>query len=199
MRERPILFSGEMVRAILAGAKTQTRRIVKGDADEWLGANMSPSFVAAPSNGLCPYGYVGDRLWVKETFSARGVFEQSGRIAYRASCENGREPHGLPWTPSIFMKRAASRITLELTAVRVERLNDITEMDAEAEGVEKNEGLNPWTPEDGWLKYPLDENLEDFPAFTAKESYRTLWESINGAGSWASNPWVWVLSFRRLT
>lgn len=141
---------------------------------------------------LSPYGQPGDRLWVRETW---GIYDGEGmpcncagipkelpagyHVCYPADDDSGTVREVFRWLPSIHMPRWASRITLEVVSVRVERLQDISEADAMAEGVEKNVGDAPWRPEDGWLKYPLDEHLEDFPAFTARESYRTLWDSIN--------------------
>ncbi len=211
-KERPILFSGPMVRAILEERKTQTRRVVKGRvALEWLAPGMfSPEFVANSKNHLCPYGQPGDRLWVRETFTLetnRGLSDESvypppfndGRPVRRFP-ENGesglywQQPHyratdptpdlmyedyytedpNCKWTPSIHMPRWASRILLEVTGVSVERLQEISEDDAFAEGISGGD----------WLGDPVG-------------TYRSLWESINGSGSWESNPWVWVVEFRR--
>ncbi len=198
-KERPILFSGEMVRAILEGRKTQTRRVCK--PEHFNGSEMPSDHAmenAIRFGAKCPYGQVGDRLWVKETFGLHDN-RQPTIVYYRADNELKYESDG-PWTPSIFMRREYSRITLEIVSVRVERLNEISEADAAAEGVERNASVidGSWSPEDGYIKYPIDENLEDFPAWTAVESYQTLWESINGAGSWAANPWVWVIEFKRV-
>jgi hypothetical protein len=122
----------------------------------------------------CPYGEPGARLWVRETFTAHGAFGTDGRIAYRADASGGKEPHGLNWKPSIFMPRKASRITLEIVGVRVERLQDISERDAIAEGVERDAMCGPCS----W--------------------YQMIWEKINGKGSWAKNSFVWVLEFKRI-
>lgn len=206
MRERPILFSGPMVRAILDGRKTQTRRVVKPqfppDVDE---VSERPALdpvlkcvVSGHSgewedcHGLdevrrCPYGQPGDRMWVKETYSAHGAFGDLGRKFYRADIADGKEPNGMHWRPSIFMSRSASRITLEVVSVRVECLNDISEADAKAEGV--IDRGNYWLP---------SEELNE-PCSFAYGAYRTLWESINGPGSWAANPWVWVVTFKRVS
>jgi hypothetical protein len=194
MKERPILFSAQMVRALLAGTKTQTRRAVRTKVlpvvDEcfrvngkWCNHTFDYDLVE-----LCPYGKPGDRLWVKETFSAHGAFGNNGRVVYRADLADGKEPHGLPWRPSIFMPRAASRIALEITGVRVERLNEITESDAAAEGayIQKECSGGQWIicgPRIGCYR----------------EGYRWLWEKINGPGSWAEDPWVWVIEFRKVT
>lgn len=196
MKERPILMSASMVRAILDGRKTETRRILKtqpeanfiGDEIRSVQLLANGNFGAFDDCGLtgcgewkCPYGQPGDRLWVKETFCVAESPEGEKCYAYRADnwtecpSENGK------WMPSIFCRRVASRITLEITAVRVERLNDISEADAKAEGCE----FDAWS-------YPQ--------SFTpGKSSYRALWESINGSESWAKNPWVWVIAFKRIT
>jgi hypothetical protein len=210
VKERPILFSGAMVRALLDGRKGQTRRIVKGFALELLRPdNFTPEYVALPENDLSPYGYAGDRLWVKETFVAFGRWEtrfnakkardewhfvdvtiESG-FAYRfegADPDARRLASALPtWhtRPSIFMPRAASRITLEVARVRVERLQEISEDDSYAEGVHA-----------GSWEYDNGEGTE-----TARESYQCLWDSLNAARGygWDANPWVWVVEFRKVT
>lgn len=185
MKERPILFSAPMVRAILDGRKTQTRRVVKfipelGDPKYWCKMAVSEpaklSFLAGDYTRYCPYGQPFERLWVKETFSAHGAFGVSGRVCYRADIPDGREPHGAHWRPSIFMPRLASRITLEITAVRVERLQAISRGDAMAEGCpfpNMAKGDNP------------------------RHWYADLWAAINGPDSWAANPYVWVIEFKR--
>jgi hypothetical protein len=176
--ERPILFSAPMVRAILSGTKTQTRRVVKGMALLWLRPDgFTPEFTALPENGLCPYGQPGDRLWVREAWRA-----WPDGVAYRADISDADLADAVhaPWRPSIHMHRAASRITLEITAVRVERLQDISEADAKAEGVTR--------------PVPM---LDDDPS-TYVDAFGDLWASINGPGSWDSNPWVWVIEFRRV-
>lgn len=200
VKERPILMSGPMVRAILDGRKTQTRRVVK----------PQPTFVNAealyviqefpdePHREIdCPYGKVGDRLWVKETFCTPftiGAPGQGQKIRFRAShVEDG---FTYKWRPSIFMPRWASRITLEIVSVRVERLQHISEEDAIAEGVEPLRKLAPQMPHH-WKSYRLSGD-GTFCEATAWDSYRTLWESINGNGSWAANPWVWVVEFKRV-
>lgn len=189
MKERPILFSAPMVRAILEGRKTMTRRVVKNKcALSWLlPTGFTPEFVTNSENHLCPYGQVGDRLWVRETFG------QCDRVVphviYRA---DGESPNpDFKWKPSIFMPRKYSRITLEMTNVRVERLQDISEEDAKAEGIEQIDGLwKNYLPEGilGWI------SIDD-----PRESFRTLWTSINGPESWNANPWVWVVEFKRLS
>ena len=168
MKERPILFSAPMVRAILDGSKTQTRRVVKGEVVE-----------GGVAEG-CPHGTVGDRLWVRETFrlSVPAHDGQTGFAIYKSDFSN--PPQGL-WKPSIYMPRKASRITLEITDVRVERLKDISESDARAEGVQAS---NTAEMKDGSPCYSLP--------------YRALWETINGTGSWDLNPWVWAITFKRI-
>lgn len=192
MKERPILFSGPMVRAILDGRKTQTRRVVKGEALRWLSPEVgfAPTFVANPENSLCPYGGPGDRLWVRETHYVESAGYEDGtgrRIFYRAS--DGDAPISL-WRPSIFMPRWASRLTLEVTAVRVERVQDISGEDAKAEGCDAS----------GCWEH--DHDPEDLGCLDSRvPTYRALWDSINGKRpgcAWADNPWVWVIAFRRL-
>jgi len=202
-KERPILFSAPMVRALLDGSKTQTRRVVKPRDVAWMGEHQG---LREPDNAIrCPYGQAGDRLWVRETWSidmlgAFGTdkgYDSTYALRYRAD-DAEREIHVAPgepdpyitlydsqrgdWRPSIHMPRWASRILLEIVSVRVERLQDISEADARVEGV---------TIEDRHKNgYCASEFLP--PSIRA---YRDLWESINGAGSWDSNPWVWVVEF----
>lgn len=202
MRERPIPFSAPMVRAILAGAKTQTRRVVTPAPVFWqapfpdgswqwdggsqlLRAGFGAAYVHTDAASManiaarfCRYGKPGDRLWVRETWAPcpdRGA----PHTVYRA--DNGLRYEGetWKWRPSIFMPRWASRTTLEITGVRVEHLQAISEADAMAEGVEPL--LVP--PDGGGAPHV--------------EGYRALWESIHGVGSWDANPWVWVVEFRR--
>ena len=197
MKERPILFSAPMVRAILDGTKTQTRRVVKGFALELLQPdNFTPEYVALPENDLSPVGLPGDRLWVRETFvhePADYCWEASVSIpcrpahtVYRADSDPTGKANGAGWTPSIHMPRALSRITLEITGVRVERLQSISDTDAIAEGVKPTS--------DGAFHIEEDRYRAPDPA----ECYARLWESINGAGTWAANPWVWVIEFKRV-
>ena len=168
MKELPILFSGPMVRAIIAGRKTQTRRIIKPQPQP-NGKRLE--------RGVSPW-VCGDHLWVRETFSI--PFKGALQWVYRA---DGAAPFG-KWKPSIFMPRAFSRLTLEIISVRVERLQQISGADAVAEGINCEEPF----------KVPY---CGEYVA-TAKLRYRHLWESINGAGSWAENPWVWVIGFKKL-
>lgn len=176
MAERPILFSAPMVQAILRGDKTQTRRVY----------NLPPS--RAVDIAKCPHGQVGDRLWVRETFSQvvnLGV-DKNGNIASELFSYNYKAdltaPIGGYWKSPRFMPRSASRITLEITNVHVERLHEITEEDALAEGITKTN-----------LGFSYCEN--SYYA-SAKEAYESLWKSINGVQSWLDNPWVWVITFK---
>jgi hypothetical protein len=178
-KERPILFSTPMVKAILEGRKCQTRRIVKGTPLEWLMPDMfTPEFVASPENNLCPYGKVGDILWVRETW-VKNEGQLPTDLGYVYKAELGEEELkyskelGVKWKPSIFMPRDACRIKLRIESIRIERLQDITEEDCICEGVEHDKFLD----------------------LTAKENFRSLWDSING--NWDSNPFVWVISFCR--
>jgi len=201
MKERPILFNGAMVRALLDGTKTQTRRVVKpqpsassdsailGPDSVWRFSHptLRGPVSHATDDVRCPYGQPGDRLWVRETWTH--PLHHSHPIAlYRATDESAALAHldFDRWIPSIHMPRWASRITLEVTDVRVERLNDCSEMDAMAEGMPFNASA-VGTPTPGARPGP-----------SAIAAYRGLWESINGAGSWELNPWVWVLGFKRL-
>lgn len=203
MKERPILFSAPMVRALLAGTKTQTRRVMS-EKHCW-------HFIEATGDlALCPYGRPGDRLWVRETWvpdppiddswastawngCGRTVSEIPERFHHPRFCNYAADwLHGpIRWTPSIHMPRWASRITLEVTDVRVERLQSISESDAIAEGIEiKFDGQgNPLT---------FGGTIDALRPHAAREAYRALWESINGLGSWDANPWVWVVEFRRV-
>jgi hypothetical protein len=180
-----------------------TRRVVKNKtALDWLSAEVgfSPLFVAHRENGLCPYGQPGDRLWTRETW-AHNPRDKS--FLYRATDNDGAlvwadgAGHNR-WKPSIHMPRAASRILLEIAGVRVERLQDISEQDAIAEGIEGRyhpAAPNLWT----WRDY--DSKKERFSYGTAvypKSVFRKLWQSINGPESWAQNPWCWVVEFKRI-
>lgn len=200
MKERPILFSAPMVRAILEGRKTQTRRIIDHQPDA---EGLWPRGTA-PGAGDCRHGKPGDRLWVRETWAGLGV-KNSAPIVYRADAPGGERVRvDAPWRPSIFMPRNASRITLDITEVRVERLNDISPEDAEAEGlacvtkdgsmykygIPDNDGL-PGTDDHGWPWHLWRQSPVD--------AYEWLWESINGTGSWAENPWIWAITFNRFT
>lgn len=222
MRERPILFSAPMVRAILDGRKTQTRRIVKPQPCEGGSMRMLANTVAVaarmvalkgphdlPSwvDEFCPYGRHGDRLWVQEEHRiVKGGFhvnqvEYKEGGAQRECLIDNREMKLLrarkfpfAWTRGRFMYRSFSRITLEIVSVRVERLQEISEADALAEGIRS---------------FTMRESCGDSKLYgvslgqaehgtTARCGYEILWESINGPGSWAANPWVWAVEFRRV-
>jgi hypothetical protein len=214
VRERPILFSAPMVRAILEGRKTQTRRVIEPqpmNADEcyadlyaggpewafWLSDNR----MNAPRTWLCPYGVPGDRLWVRETFQPiygpeSGLSKPNWKTGYGYQISYVATDGRLEYIdsntdsltdrckPAIFMPRWASRITLEITKVSAERVQDITNADAEAEGMTHSERVGLWTSPAG--------NCID-----ASLAYRYLWDAINakrGYG-WDVNPWVWVIEF----
>jgi hypothetical protein len=213
MKERPILFSAPMVRALLAGTKTQTRRIVKPQppanacywkevsAGQWLSRDYGQQW-------KCPYGVAGDRLWVKETWAAQNLklrtvkpseIPEDSRINYAAGhCADDLDGLG-PWRPSLFMMRWMSRITLEIVSVRVERLHEITEADAKAEGVtiQSDAAVAARIAKQYDNGIPEDRQLNEAWSPSTME-YWALWEKINGAASWALNPWVWVVEFRRV-
>jgi hypothetical protein len=220
VRERPLLMSGPMVRAILAGTKTQTRRVLSLPPTERLIRMIAPS-PAAPTLwdahgtdelGLvwhsieCPYGVPGDRLWVRETFQP---FFKDGWI-YLADAGTHRmnavdEAHAKAswprWKPSIHMPRVASRITLEVTDVRVQRLQDISGDDARAEGIPQMHGeavtLGLCAPTDQAPSGPPS-CRDRWDNRTSVENYAALWDSINEKRApWDSNPWVWCVGFRR--
>lgn len=231
MRERGMIFNAEMVRAILNGSKTQTRRVA--DVGRERGFNVpvvfgkegrvSSVYFTPGVARCCPFGDVGDRIWVRETWGVVShELDEDGRIAdwipdrpatpiqempfgngyysghaiYAADGaftwgdEDGYEDERSCWHPSIHMPRAASRISLEITAVRVERLNAISEEDAKSEGVTPAGNLLPEHP--GTYLTPTG----DFA--TAEVAFQRLWESIYGEEGWQSNPWVWVIEFKRV-
>jgi hypothetical protein len=170
MKERPILFSGMMVRAILEGRKTQTRRIAK-DKDI---LNVVIDETGKVSFKNCQYGCVGDRLWVRESWSY-GQYPLDAEIMYAADWEkDGSFPR--KWKPSIHMFRKDSRITLEIVSIKVKRLQNMDAVDAKAEGIKKD------------ILGTSYELIKDF---------QSLWDSINGKkATWESNPWVWVIEFK---
>lgn len=208
MKEHPILMSGPMIRAILEGKKTQTRRVMKPQPDpnwiDWLirvnNGGDNHYYIDGEitmhintkqewrEQGECPYGIPGDSLWVRETWAVIGwaakvktseltrVYDDM--IVYKADCD---KPIYHDWRPSIFMPRWASRLTLEVTGVRVERVQDINYLDCIAEGIQKRNG-------DGVAR----------PVTELKTRFAQLWDSINlkrGYG-WMANPWVWVVEFK---
>lgn len=192
MRERPIWFSGPMVRALLTGTKTQTRRVVKPRDIAWMDEHQGLREQCNASR--CPYGQPGDRLWVREAWTTHKFMDaipprdlQTISIAYVA---DGKIQTG-KYRQAFHMPRRYSRITLEVTGVRVERLQDISEADAIAEGIEPD--VEPGDAAPLWRNYATC-NTTISPIY----SYQTLWEQINGPGSWDANPWVWVVEFKRL-
>jgi hypothetical protein len=247
MKERPILFSAPMVRALLDGRKTQTRRVCKiqpthdrqfvGDGMVIATKKATSSIHSPLVSMLCPYGERGDRLWVRETwgvvsndwdengglidwvpdrpateirempfgqgyYSGHAIYAADGAYEWAGDDDGGGELRSA-WHPSIHMPRAASRILLEIVSVRVERLKECSEVDAIAEGATHIRS-QAWDREHfpAW-RYLFDEAV----AAGAKppigpspaQAYAKLWESINGAGSWDANPWVWVVEFKRVT
>jgi hypothetical protein len=178
VKEHPILMSAPMVRAILEGRKTMTRRVVMPAVHL-----IATDDRHAVTDSYCPYGAPGERLWVRETWCC--YTPELRNPKYRADRHNDS---GWTWRPSIHMPRWASRLTLEVTAVRVERLKEISEEDARAEGVEQCEG--------GYI----DAMCGPSQGMEAKQAFDSLWDSINAARGfgWSVNPWVWVVSFRRV-
>ncbi|EPV8641717.1 TPA: hypothetical protein MI840_09930 [Klebsiella pneumoniae] len=207
MKERGMIFNGEMVRAILDGRKTQTRRIMKPQPEpcprggHWWPSNVFKTMLHVEDemqNGkggwgglvgdACPFGDVGDRIWVRETWAEAGASAPDLKL-YRANYpehvpsiyENVPPAEEIRWTPSIHMPRWASRILLEITGVRVERLNSISDADAKAEG----------------CCYGRGGGIPDF-AVNPADHFPTLWASIYGEESWKATPWVWVIEFKRV-
>ncbi len=244
MKERGMIFNSEMVRAILDGRKTQTRRIMKVQPESnqlglllitdstkhsdigkyhWAESNATGNHVRSKLFSS-PFGAVGERIWVRETWATLGNEdgcyvdwednlckgdERSAARIYRASCEQRPGDYGLwsipddaywkphtkehkfegAWRPSIHMPRWASRILLEITDVRVERLNAISEEDARAEGIIDGGCLNCGEPEPCGCANPEPD---------ATDAFAYLWQSIYGQESWNANPWVWVIEFKRV-
>lgn len=205
MKARPILFTGSMIRRVQSGAKTQTRRTVKGNPDctkQPLSTHECGSVFHFWFHGeiACPFGQAGDLLWVKETFCSIAHAGYEPVYFYRA--DGDEKPHYVKhWKPSIFCSRKASRITLEIMKIRVQRLQQISEEDAIAEGAKRNDA--PGEEWDGtYLTQRFIDGIEgsqnDEPHGSAREWYRSIWETINGRGSWDKNPWVWVIEFNPL-
>ncbi|MEP9958747.1 MULTISPECIES: ASCH domain-containing protein [Klebsiella] len=205
MKERGMIFNAEMVRAILDCRKTQTRRLVKFPVhDKNLGCELAGNELAgelSAGNYLnSAFGKPGDRIWVRETFTGHyldddqiqdikdGRDKASSLCEYRADYPDGYQAAD-GWTPSIHMPRWASRILLEITDVRVERLNAISEEDARAEGIIDGGCLNCGEPEPCGCANPEPD---------ATDAFAYLWQSIYGQESWNANPWVWVISFKRV-
>lgn len=242
MKERPILFSAPMVRALREGRKTQTRRVMKPQPPDWIDSFGYTAFTPEGSisgrgywKGVpgeegpgekffkSPHGMRGDRLWVRETFfswrtkvySESGMTEGAEQAVYRA--DGGCLLNGGKWKPSIFMPRWASRLTLEITEVRVQRLQECSEVDAVAEGIDPlfssaEVKARPELHHDPmpWRNYLWHGDIgrsitakqstawrHQYSSYdTPTDSYSSLWESINGTGSWDANPWVWALTFK---
>ncbi len=229
LRERPILFSGPMVRAILNGSKTQTRRVVKPQptnrhvfravsGHEWLGHERTWLWDARwedergrhgtfVGDFRCPYGQPGDRMWVRESWATPTSYDSlspseamatmgqrlpfgAPQVWYRASTREQNQANHR-WRPSIHMPRRISRLTLEITEVRVERLQEITEADARAEGITDGGCLSCGESEPCGCANPAPD---------ARDSFAWLWNQINEARGfgWHANPWVWVIGFRRV-
>lgn len=196
---RPILFSTEMVKSLLLGQKTQTRRVIKPQPDDdglWNDTDLPRSLQSTLKgwNGTvnetgeskefkCPYGQVGDLLWVRETYAIVGNVTKC--FIYKADLDYGYVEE--KWKPSIFMPRYACRLVLRITDIKVERLWSITEEDARREGVASC-GSNFYN---NYLEHHS-------PCATAKRSFQTLWSKINGEKSWSENPFVWVIQFERV-
>lgn len=196
MKEYPIIFSSEMVKAILEDRKSVTRRVVKPQPDEngvsymknapldWESIFREPwspwkwdTEEGESISKNCPYGEPGDVLWVRETWFNDADFGEPPIYIFKAGNEN--YPRGSsPWKPSIHMPRTAARIFLKVTDVRVERIQDITKDDIKAEGIQLGADNGAWN---GW-----------------HDRFQSLWEKINGPGSWHNNPWVWVIEFERI-
>lgn len=220
VKERPILFNAEMVRAILDGRKTMTRRIVKPQPvcgkmffePEWPGG---ASWVSSPLDSTrqvwrCPCGGPGNRLWVRESAwydpsplasgDERVFFDggdvrfkdgRTGRTPYRNTAEIMRASGNLKFRPSIHMPRWASRITLEVAAMRVERVQDISEADIRAEGF--GDIYDDWREEVSQYAPPGLSRIE-----TIQEFFAARWDKINGPGAWDRNDWVWVVEFKEI-
>ncbi len=186
MKSKPILFSTPMVKAILLGKKTQTRRIVKGlsdDNDNLLNDGKIRQFLL----DTCPYGQKNDELWVREKFAPKELSEEPPGQYYHYYEDDPFVE--IKWKPSIFMPRIASRITLQVERVELQRLQDISEEDAIREGILSSDMSN--------TTWYYDYQNKDFSTTFPVISYRSLWEEINGKMSWDENPWVYVLEFKQ--
>lgn len=215
MTERGMIFNGEMVRAILDGRKTQTRRIMKPQPADDIksGVFPNPDVIGWESSlkhkhgtttaHFCPFGTVGDRIWVREAFRVHSRATDVATLVYKANERNSwtEQTHRVPvavcnkpatpekWTPSLHMPRWASRILLEITDVRVERLNTISEEDARAEGIIDGGCVNCGESEPCSCANPQPD---------ATDAFAYLWQSIYGLENWIANPWVWVIEFKRV-
>lgn len=219
MKERGMIFNGEMVRALLGGRKTQTRRIMAPQPADDIERSAFPNPDAigwesslkhkhgSTTAHFCPFGAVGDRIWVRETFQGplfdyeqmEAFLEDSSKFEKPEFCQYAADGGHRPeyqdaddnlrygWRPSIHMPRWASRILLEITDVRVERLNSISQEDAQAEGLE----LTGWRP-------TYSDPDSGGEVMTPYDNFAELWSSIYGDESWQANPWVWVIEFKRV-
>jgi hypothetical protein len=238
MKERPILFSGPMVRAILEGRKTMTRRILKPQPDMAMDGEICPDGSGGYSwepvwpqghkkagkivcSLSCPYGGPGDRLWVRESWAlTHPSFDYETQCVDEFIPFEGKIPKEMPdsywkvvyganfnemqvhkddrfiknWKPSIHMPRWASRLTLEIVDVRPERLQEITEEDVVKEGIQK-----PYCSVSSKNLYQIWVNGKCIENEKAAFVYQSLWNSINGPGSWEANPWIWTIEFKRIT
>lgn len=211
MTDRPMLFLAPMIQALLAGRKTQTRRLLYS-------RRIVKPTDAVPRNAVYdsryppPLGEIyelfslsqarnikaGDRIWVKETYRAHRTWDQykpsethpGDRVWYEADGRDNCDAHG-KLRPSIFMPKWASRLTLTVTDVRIERLQDISDSDAQAEGIYR---VITSSPADDW-SWQSDDSHFDMNGDTARDGYGLLWNFINGDGAWESNPWVVAISF----
>ena len=200
MTERQILFTPENAQKCFEGRKTQTRRIVKftdSGRVQRVGSYKNWHLDDPDAIHACPYGDVGDRLWVREAWAFPGeeaVMYQGNPddvALYRKWMEGENYPK-IKWKPSIHMPRWACRTVLEITAIRVEQVQAISQADAIAEGIEYHDGHGI-----GHSGY-RHTHSHGYVYANAVEAYKVLWESINGTGSWAVNPWVWVITFKRV-
>ncbi len=212
-KERPILFSAPMIVALLDGRKSMTRRQIRIDdmpltakqvgkrqrgipsnasnvrlLGEYLKCDAPDGSATASCRVTCPYGFIGDTLWVRETWWHNESIPGANGVAYRADGEMPRHMEGSRWRPSIFMPRWASRITLEITGIKVERVADISEDDAKAEGISTSV-VDPC---------PRGEPFNAKNYGTARDAFADLWRIINGDASWESNPWCWCISFKKV-
>lgn len=193
MKERPIIFTPENAQKCHVGSKTQTRRTMKPQPS-WVREQVMfwQDMVGMIRSHKCPYGVVGDRLWVREAYCVTTGDAGTHGLLYRGQCVEFPSLKPI-WKPSIHMPRWACRTVLEITEIRVQRLQDISEEDAKAEGIEYHNGLG--VGHSGYRHI----SSHGYVYGTATEAYRVLWESINGEGSCEENPWVWALTFKRIS
>lgn len=219
VKESPILMNGDMVRATLAGRKTQTRRLVKPQPtidcadrficwrrllDHWMTHDTRELNPPPVDHRRCPCGSVGDRLWVRETFADHNPFvpddiKSSDPLDHVLYCATDADPREVKWTPSIHMPRWACRLVLEITDVRVERVQDISEEDAINEGVlalRSAEWDAKHFPE--YVKEKARRNRVERPPLgpSPRQCFAKLWDSLYG--NWRDNPWVWAVTFKRI-